>query len=57
LAVALNRAVSPKDLAHTPVLADLAELLDGRRTRAAEAVPQAAAQVLDRETAPGRSQR
>ncbi len=31
LAVALDRAVSPKDLLQTPVLADLAELLDGRQ--------------------------
>ena len=36
LAVALGRAVSSKDLLQTPVLADLAELLDGRQARTAE---------------------
>ena len=39
LAVALGRAVSPKDLLQTPVLADLAELLDGRQARTADAAP------------------
>ena len=41
LAIALDRAVSLKDLVQTPVLADLARLLDGKRVRTVEAAPEA----------------
>ena len=39
LAIALDRAVSPKDVAGAPVLTDLAELLDGRQARTGGTAP------------------
>jgi amino acid adenylation domain-containing protein len=45
LAVALDRAVSPKDLVQTPVLADIAELLDSRSSRPADTMAHTAAGV------------
>jgi hypothetical protein len=39
LVIALDRAVSPKDVLLAPVLADLAERLDGGQARRAEAAP------------------